>query len=290
MPSCGRWRDLVSDAHELSRSAPFSDAAPTALDDEEVARYALRRPSTSSPDRHVVVERSVSIACPRLRRARGPSRTRPGRRVVVDDVEDAHFEFMDFDVSTTKSTAAAKTSPGQAASACPCRRSSCAPARGPNPEPWMIDTCRRAARPRGRSGCTSARTQGAVAGKLDALEELGDELLRIVQELLHKLCSLPVLLAPSGADRLEDHAGSLSPPASTEPMLARPCTRPRPRIASIALGLLGRLHRHVGGPLERGRPWSPCIAGSPIAASRLSVAGTRASSRVFSPSDAPPGP
>src|SRR5664280_83525 len=65
--------------------------------------------------------------------------------------------------------------------------------------------------------------------------------------------SLPVLLAPSGADRLEDHADRCRAGVDgADAPFAR--VRGAATHREHALGVLGRLHRHVGGPLERGRP------------------------------------
>ena len=77
-------------------------------------------------------------------------------------------------------------------------------------------------------------------------------------------------------------------PASTEPMLRSPVYAARPRIASMDLVSSAAFTATSAARWIAATPWSPCIAGSPIAASRLSVAGTSASRSVFSPSDAPP--
>ena len=184
--------DLVSDAHELVEVSAVLGRGADRLDDEEVARHASAadRPRRVL-DRHVVVDEqgldphALGFAEFAAHLERGPV-----AGVVVDDVEDAHLRVhelrrLDDEVH---------------------RRAREDVARAGGVEHALADD-HRVRRLVARAGALDDRhlvvarrvravdqvvlrlvLQGAVAGKLDALEELGDELLRIVQELLHKLC------------------------------------------------------------------------------------------------------
>ena len=96
--------------------------------------------------------------------------------------------------------------------------------------------------------------EGAVARELDALEELRDELLGIVDELLHDASPVcvPCSSRQAVADGLEDDADGGGACIHRIPA-ALAGVRGAAAQREHALGVLGRLDRHVGGPLDGGR-------------------------------------
>ena len=134
-------------------------------------------------------------------------------------------ELSSFDVSYTKSTGGpANTSPGQAPSSIPFPTIIVCAGSWPEPEPWMIETLssRRHVGPIDQVVLRLV-LERAAAGELDPGQHLGDELTRVVDELLHAWASGELVYFSRQAALMACRITPIAvAPASTDPRLRSP--------------------------------------------------------------------
>ncbi len=283
--------DLLADAHQLIELGAVFRRRTDGLDDEEVARHAAAadRPGRVL-DRDVVVdEQRPDLHAVGLAQLLGHLPRRAIAGVVVDDVQDALRRVQQLRGLVHE-----------------LDRRAGEDVTGARAVEHALAHDHRVSRLVARAGALDDRDlvitghvrpidevvlrlvlQHAAARELDAGQHLRHELPRIVDELLHAWasCRSPYLSRHAAlmAWRMTPTAVA---PASTDVRLRSPVYAARPRMASIPIVPSAAFVATSAASASAATPWSPTPAAR--LASRLSTAGTSASSRVLSPSDASP--